>query len=370
MGAGPSRSGNLTGLTTARWLTSTGYPLSFGPNTKPKEWIKMNERDRHAASIKMADDVIIKEAECFADPDFTNGNDHLSEGEIQFFKEQGFLLKRGFLHEPEVFSQVVDCVWSNVPRDLFRKEDPESWVGLPTDQWTEEDDVQVGQLQGGSWKMRSREGIGTEPFFLDGIANHPRMRSLVAKFIGEPIRTAKRVRGVYCQFPKPPGTSGKLMPHLDYTAGQLTAMVFVDDVPPKCGGFTLWPGSHTRLHEYWECLQSGTIREDRKEAYARARDAAVNEITPLEFPGHAGDVIFWHPRLLHSAGINHSAEFDRQIMRMIVPCDYQIDGRDFYDDLIHGPGPNHQWWVDTRHWRGDTTTTTNNMWEWWVFSTE
>ena len=187
------------------------------------------------------------------------------------------------------------------------------------------------------------------------------MRTLVSLFIGKSVKFAKRVRGVYCQFPKQPGTEGSLSPHADYTAGQLTAMVFVDDVPPRCEGFTIWPGSHLLLHQYWITIQSGAIDPDLASEYAKARDAAINDITPLEFSGSAGDVIFWHPRLLHSARINHSAEHDQQIMHLIVPCDYQLDGREFFDDLIHGPGPNHQCWVDTRHFHGDVSTTPDNL---------
>lgn len=328
----------------------------------------MDDRQRHVTAIRMAADVEIRDAVCLEDPDFTNGDVGLTSEEIAYFKETGYLVKRGFLDEPEAFRQICECIWENVPRGLFSEGDRDSWVGAPSDAWTDEDVEQVGPIQGGSWKMRSREGIGTEPFFLDQIANHPRMREQAALFIGEPVKQAERVRGVYCQFPKSPDLPGKLQPHADYTAAHLTAMVLVDDIPPKCGGFTIWPGTHRRLHKYWETVQSGKISRDQEEAYARDRDDCVREITPVEFPGHAGDVVFWHPRLLHSAGINYSAEFDRQILRKVVPCDYQIDGKDFYDDLVHGPGPNHQWWVDTRNFHGDTPTTEDNLWDDWAFT--
>lgn len=325
---------------------------------------------KHVSAKKIAEDVVIREAKGFTDPAFTNGNLALCENEIAFFKANGFLLKRGFLDEKKAFDRIVDYVWENVPRKIFTREDRQSWVGAPGEQWTEEDSVQVGQIQGGSWKMRSRDGIGTEPFFLDKIANHPRMREQVALFIGEPVKLAKRARGVYAQFPKQPGTDGSLFPHADYTAGQMAAMVFVDEIPQRCGGFTVWPGSHLLLHPFWDTVQSGSIGSESAAAeYAKARDTALNDITPLEFSGRAGDVLFWHPRLLHSAGINHSAEHDRQILRLIVPCDYQLDGLDFFDDPIHGPGPNHQWWVDTRHFNGDTPTTPENIWEGWAFGT-
>ncbi len=63
--------------------------------------------------------------------------------------------------------------------------------------------------------MWSRDGIGTEQFFLDKIANHPRLGEHVALFIGEPVKLAKRVRGVYAQLPKQPSTDSSLFPHAD-----------------------------------------------------------------------------------------------------------------------------------------------------------
>ena len=103
----------------------------------------------------------------------------------------------------------------------------------------------------------------------------------------------------------------------------MVAMVFVDEIPQRCGGFTVWPGSHLLLHPFSDTVQSGLIGSESATAeYAKTLDTALNDITPLEFSGRAGDVLFWHPRLLHSVGINHSAEHGRQILRLIVPYDY------------------------------------------------
>ncbi len=98
---------------------------------------------RHVAPIKIAEDVIIREAQGFMEPEFTNGELTLSEAEITFFKENGFIVKCGFLEEREAFKRIVDYVWENVPRGLFRRDDPKSWIGTPSDQWTEEDELQV-----------------------------------------------------------------------------------------------------------------------------------------------------------------------------------------------------------------------------------
>ncbi len=156
--------------------------------------------------------------------------------------------------------------------------------------------------------------------------------------------------------------------HGDHTGAQLSAMVFVDTVPPHCGGFTIWPGSHYMSHVYHTTVY-GPLDPDLSEQYFKARDGVLREVTPVEFSGKAGDVLFWHPRLLHGPGVNYSADHDRPVVRYIVPCEYQRDGLTSYFNLSHGPAPNRQWWVDTRNFREDVLATVDNMWDGWAFDT-
>ncbi|MBT4139616.1 MAG: hypothetical protein HOE48_16965 [Candidatus Latescibacteria bacterium] len=315
--------------------------------------------------LPIGKDVVLHEPDPLVHPEFTNGDPTLSEAEIAFFKEHGFLVKRGLLDEKETFERIVDYVWEQVPRDLVKRDDPKTWIDAPHGEWTAEDAENAGQFRRGSWKLRSRT-FGTEPFFVDKIANHPRMRQLVSKFIGESVKYADRVRGVYCIFPKSPDRDARLGPHGDHTGAQLSAMVFVDTVPPHCGGFTIWPGSHYMSHVYHKTVY-GPLDPDRAEEYVKARDDVLNEVTPVQFHGKAGDVVFWHPRLVHGPGVNYSAEQDQQVVRYIVPCEYQKDGLTSYYNLSHGPAPNRQWWVDTKNFREDVPATKENMWDGWAF---
>jgi hypothetical protein len=299
------------------------------------------------------------------DPEFTNGEPTLSKAEVAFFKENGFLVKRGLLNEPETFARIVDYVWEQVPRGLVKRDDPKTWIDAPQGEWTEADAENAGPFRRGSWKLRSRT-FGTEPVFVDKIANHPRMRALVSKFIGEPVRYANRVRGVYCIFPKSPDRDAQLGPHGDHTGAQLSAMVFVDTVPPHCGGFTIWPGSHYMSHIYHTTVH-GPLDPERADQYMMARDALLKEVAPVQFSGKAGDVVFWHPRLVHGPGVNYSAEHDQSVVRYIVPCEYQKDGLTSYFNLSHGPAPNRQWWVDTKNFREDLPATEDNVWDGWAF---
>ena len=173
--------------------------------------------------------------------------------------------------------------------------------------------------------------------------------------------------GIYAVLPKPASSEGRLHPHADYMAAELSSMVIVDEIPPGAGGFTVWPGSHLRLHRHWDTVHGATIDALRHEGFRLERDAILREITPVQFSGSAGDVIFWHPRLVHSAGVNFSADWPTPCVRVIVPCDYQRAGKTYLDDLEFGPGPVYQWWVDTRNTAEDKLPTADNIWQDWGF---
>lgn len=322
----------------------------------------------HATSQPVADDVVVREAEIYTDDESVTPAASLSADEIAHFKARGFIVKRGLIDDDDAFGKVLDHVWNNVPRDIMRRDDVRTWLDAPHEKWTEEDAARVGLLARSNWKMRSmgEEGIGTETFLVDRIANHPRMRVVVEAFIGAPVKRTGRVRGIYCVFPKPIDAPGRYGPHADYMAAHLSAMVIVDEMPAHAGGFTVWPASHLRLHNHWDTVHGGIISADKAEGYRLERDAILRDVTPVEFTGHAGDVIFWHPRILHSAGINCSAEWDTPLVRVIVPCDFQRADRKHFDDLDYGPGPKFQWWVDTRNFREDVPPTPDNVWNDWA----
>ena len=322
----------------------------------------------HASAQPKAPEIVAREPIVFEDPDFLTPGPTLSAAEVDHFKEEGFIVKRRLIDDVEAFKETIDYLWRNVPRGILLRDDPATWLDSPDEKWIEDDVPRVGRLSHGNWKMRSPgpKGVGTESFLVDRIANHPNMIAMARAFFDAPIKPARRVRGIYAVLPKPSGAPGRLGPHADYMAAELSAMVMVHEIPPGSGGFTLWPGSHLRLHPYWNTVHGGMIADDRREGFRAARDAVLRDITPLEFTGNAGDVVFWHPRTVHSAGVNYSADGDHPSVRVIVPCDYQRDGMTYYDDEEFGPGEKYQWWVDTRNYREDVPTTADNIWSGWA----
>ena len=63
----------------------------------------------------------------------------------------------------------------------------------------------------------------------------------------------------------------------------------------------------------------------------------------MEVVGCAGDVCFWHHRLVHGPGINCSGRGGAPPrVRTLVPVDYQPAGLRYIDRADSNPGPNHQ----------------------------
>ena len=334
----------------------------------------------HLTGQPKAVDIVIREPVVFADSPGASARSNLTAAEITYFKQHGFLVKRGLIDDASVFAHIADHLWHNAPHGTLRRDDAQTWqaawhgngVGQENGDgpWREEDVPRIGRCIHGNWKLRSpgANGIGTEQFLVDGIANHPQMVAIAAALLGGAIKPARRVRGIYAVFPKPPDAPGRLGPHADYMAAQLSAMVLASDIRPRNGGFTLWPGSHRLLHPHWDTAHGGKMSQIHGEGFRLARDRVLRDITPLECTGQPGDVVFWHPRMLHSAGVNYSAEPDvgPPSVRLAVPCDYQRAGLSYFDDEEFGPGEKYQWWVDTRNFHEDAPTTADNIFHGWA----
>lgn len=292
--------------------------------------------------------------------------DVLDDQEIEHFKTYGFIVKKGLIADDSAFEKIIDYVWATVPKGVMSRQDPQSWTANPHERWPEGAHQEIGVLSRSSWKMRSHDRIGYEPLLCDATARHPAVRAVVTQFIGEDLIPCQRVRGVYVILPKPIHVKGRLGPHVDHAANQLSAMVIAAPIRPRGGGFTVWPGSHVRLHRYWLGCQHAHFNPEFKDQFDAEFNAILQDTVPVEFCGEPGDVVFWHPRLIHSAGVNYSAETPNPQIRYAIPCDFQKDaGRTFYDDDELGPGPKQQWWVDTRHFREDPTPTSSNLWTDW-----
>eukprot|EP01045_Picozoa_sp_COSAG04_P007387 COSAG04_NODE_385_length_15323_cov_3.045586_8_plen_135_part_00 len=79
----------------------------------------------------------------------------------------------------------------------------------------------------------------------------------------------------------------QLGPHLDATSAQVQAAIYLDEVGPHAGGFTLWPTSPQQLYPCMRQHHNFTPTEDFGPTLKHIKQSVV----PIEFAGGVGDVI-------------------------------------------------------------------------------
>ena len=321
----------------------------------------------HPCFAPYADDEMFLESAPYLDR--LEGSDEvaLSAQDIEQFKSQGFVVKHGLIDDPKALASLVDYFWDHVPNTVMDRDDPATWVNDPASRITTEEAERLGHFEEYTFKLRSPHGLGTEKYMLDATANHRNVRNVVEQLLRPPVKLSERTRGIYAIFPKPTDAPAKrLTPHTDPLASHLLAMVLIADIPPRSGGFTMWPGAHARLHPYFDKRNGGSITDPKRlEAYIKERDEIVHSVTPAEIVGSAGDVVFWHPRMIHSGGVNYSADTDNPCVRLVVPCDFQRGNYTYYEEETYGPSEREMWWVDSRHYHEDVAPTADNLWAEW-----
>lgn len=131
-------------------------------------------------------------------------------------------------------------------------------------------------------------------------------------------------RGLYCTLPNSPSPGPDFRTaHSDgacYGRFRLQVSAYIDDLPPNCGGFTVWPGSHTRIwQEQWKAFKQGEKHMDKHLPVRKAggyADPVIGRIKadtqPVDCHGPAGTVVLWHTKILHMPGQNLSNDILRQ----------------------------------------------------------
>ena len=168
---------------------------------------------------------------------------------------------------------------------------------------------------------------------------------MVQALIGGPVRRPHRNRGCYVHFPRADVSDATLGPHNDTMPAELFGFTYLCDVPPMSGGTCIWPTSPQRLYDCLETEQRCGFHPN--ERYATEMNEIVRTVQPVEFVGKSGDVLFLHPTMVHSAGIN-SAEHGGGTLRVATVMEWQrAQPRDAADN------PRTLWWSLNDTSRGD-----------------
>ena len=256
----------------------------------------------------------------------------LTPAEVDQFREFGYVIKRGLV-PPADFAEIIDFWWRQPPVVTTGgvRDDPGTWISprryWPSDnRWGLEDNwmgshpwpgptdprpganigERVGRLPYKLTRDRANDvwrwhGIGHDPAFVEVSAAHPRVLHMVELLLGGPVKRPVRSRGIYALFPKDPSEpASRLGPHMDDNPTELLVSMILEDIGPREGGFTLFPGSAQALYP----TSAQALNWVATERSPAAMDDVKANVQPIECTGKAGDVVFCHGWTVHSAGIH------------------------------------------------------------------
>ena len=293
----------------------------------------------------------------------------LEREQIAFFRTNGYLLVPGAM-DTELCGRVRELMWSALPADShLDRNDASSHVGPFPEAERQTDSLHV--RDGYRWLNR-RLGVSREVIEL---IYSESVCGMAEQLLGTPLRQAvvdgtpmgsegpawpggptdpalgnEGARGVYCTLPygdRPPEPDAC---HTDGHPFQLGVVGLIDDTPAGGGAFKVWPKSHRRLFRtfrlrydqpripHYPHLPSfnGIVHTDE---YIAAIEE-LNRQPPVECWGKAGDIVFWHHRLAHMAGHNHS-----DVIRQAVLADFW---KPDLDEYRHRPVEEDMW----QEWSG------------------
>jgi hypothetical protein len=268
----------------------------------------------------------------------------LSDDEIGFFKDNGYLLLSGMLDDT-LCAAARDRMWASMPdRSRMKRDQPASHVGPFSAE--DEDDNTMHLRKDYRWQIRD---VGTEPLLIDLVWND-RLRGVAETLLGEgmlqppvvggrpmgsegaawpggPVDPAvnEGIRGIYCTLPHGDAPRQSIGGHTDGHPFNLGIVGLIDEVLPEGGGFRIWPGSHKRLYPtfqmqydqpripYYAHLPSykGIIHSP---AYLAELADIMADTKPVDCWGQTGDVVLWHHRLVHAAPPNYTQQMRQAVL--------------------------------------------------------
>ena len=254
----------------------------------------------------------------------------LTTEEIRTFKREGYLVKRGVM-DPEPMARARERKWEGAPSRM-KRDDPTTWFGPFTEEETNGEECENCRI-GHTWKYREP---AEEKWLVDMLANNPVISGWAKQLLGEEgFMIPERIRGIYCRLPMGDVPEEPTICHCDVGPDPLVPRVgvvgLIAPIPPNGGAFTVWPGTHRIIYD----LITSTEGLARNEA-CKQRIIDFNDDPHVEGHGDAGDILFWHGLLAHTAGWNRSEEIQ---LREAVLCDYKkemppaSDANVSYDDM-------------------------------------
>ena len=280
-------------------------------------------------------------------------NDVLSDEELCFFKQYGYLIRRKAIQRAQC-DDILDLMWTSAPASI-KRDDPDSWGPIPQ---VEESQDPLLVKQGCRWQYRA---AATDPRLIDlvfagqmhrwaedllgegtlraPVAGGKPMGSWGSAWPNGPVdpQMGEGVRGIYATLPEHTDERKPNALHTDGHPFHLGAVVLLEDNPPDGGNFKVWPGSHKRFYPlfpmqydqaripYYDHLPShkGILHPQE---YLDEIIRVETEVEPVDCYGEAGDIVFWHHRLGHMAGYNYARQPTIRQAVLYDFCKTDLDG--------------------------------------------
>ena len=253
----------------------------------------------------------------------------LNSEQIAFFKTNGYLLVPGAM-DTDLCARGRDLMWSALPEDSsLQRHDAASHTGPFPDAERVTGSLHV--RDGYRWLNRA---LGVTSEVVELIYSET-ICAMAEQLHGpawpggptDPALGTEGARGVYCTLPYGDRPREPDACHTDGHPFQLGVVGLLDDIPEEGGAFKVWPGSHQRLYQtfklrydqpripYYDHLPAlkGILHTDE---YLSGIEE-LNQAPSVECWGKAGDIVFWHHRMAHMAGHNHS-----NVIRQAVLADF------------------------------------------------
>lgn len=231
----------------------------------------------------------------------------LADREIQFFKRNGYLVKRRIL-DPGAMNRAIDRAWCELPPH-FDREDPATWRGVLTDS------CETREMAARRGVVKLRQCLWGERGILDMFPANSTVSDIVEQLLGpDKVHRPRHIRGIYLNFPVPAlRDSCSYSSHYEKHSLQLGTTAYLDSVEPGGGEFVVFPKSHLLLNRAFRTRWN----DDGGWRVTVARRLSARCIKPVRITGDAGDIIFWHHRLLHGRCLNVSRK-----IRYAAVCDF------------------------------------------------
>ena len=226
----------------------------------------------------------------------------LSSEQIRAFFDVGYCVAHVTVPAALV-ERAAATVWKLSPPS-FDPTNRQTWTGLF------KDCCKTQTIKDRAGRVKFRECLRAEEWLYDLTAGNAQIVAAVTDLIGDPL-APEYVRGLYPVFPTRRGTAEG---HCDRHKFQVGVVLYLSDVLPQGGGFTVWPGSHRIIAKHHATLGG----ENRLPSFGDALADVQARIRPVELSGPAGMVVFWHHRIVHTAGIN-----TRDTVRHATLCDFK-----------------------------------------------